>query len=1006
MRALGIIALCIIGSLSVSFPGHAKPRKSDAARFTDQAIKLKKEGDYAAAARMAERALTASEKSFGPTHQNTLQTLINLAGFYKDQGRLADAERIEKRAISVTEQKYGATSVQVATELIRLNNIYTSSARYAEAEPLLNRVLAIREKHFGPDHPEVARALGFLSYIVWMQGRYSAAEEADRRALAIFEKKFGPVHADVAKKVLSLATVYRDQQRYQEAEPLFKRVLEIREKLFGADSSTFAEALKALGDLYLREQRYDEAETVLIRALTIDERTVGVSHRFVAADCTSLGELYSDQHRFTEAEAYYKRALAIFQSGLRQVQPDFVAAAQNNLANVYYQTRRLNEAEPLYNAALAIEEKLLGSRNHRIAKTLNNLAAVYRDQARYSEAEALYMRAFQIAERTFGPDFPGLSGHLDHLAALYARQKRYGEALPFAQRDIATGHASAPVVLDVLYGAARDGYLAREVALDESLAIVEQSTQNTAAAAIKKLGMRLAAGSGRLADLIRQEQDLTAEAGRLEKAILSAVTREQSQRDPAVEQNLRQRLVIIARDKSTIQQTIGREFPKHVEFSRPTPLKTRDVQSLLTGDEALVIFAPGRDDTTFVFALTSDSFDWKVIPISPGSLSQRVSIFRSGLDIDIRELNRGLARVDELLNPISEESKAFNLGYAHDLYKTLLAPVDHLIQPKKDLLIVPFGALTALPFHLLVSEPSTNSDEHIDFETYRHAAWLIKRHTVSILPSIASLRALRVAKSQTHPVKPMVGFGDPVFNPNEQLITSAGGSTASPLMTAQKRSFSDYWKGIGVDRSLLSQALARLPETAFEVEQIADKLGASRDDIHLRQSASETTLKSLRLSSYRIIYFATHGLVAGDIKGLAEPSLVLTIPARPSDVDDGLLTASEIAQLSLNADWIVLSACNTIAGDKPGAEALSGLARAFFYAGAKALLVSHWAVESRAAARLATSTFEHLQSDPTIGRAEALRRAMLSYLADTSDPKNAYPAFWGPFAIIGEPRGH
>jgi len=109
-----------------------------------------------------------------------------------------------------------------------------------------------------------------------------------------------------------------------------------------------------------------------------------------------------------------------------------------------------------------------------------------------------------------------------------------------------------------------------------------------------------------------------------------------------------------------------------------------------------------------------------------------------------------------------------------------------------------------------------------------------------------------------------------------------------------------------------------------------------------------------------------------------------------------------VAQLKLNADWVVLSACNTIAGDRPGAEALSGLARSFFYAGARALLVSHWAVDSEAATRLTTSTFDRLKSDPKIGRAEALRQAMLGYLGDSSSPKNAYPAFWGPFALIGE----
>jgi CHAT domain-containing protein len=222
------------------------------------------------------------------------------------------------------------------------------------------------------------------------------------------------------------------------------------------------------------------------------------------------------------------------------------------------------------------------------------------------------------------------------------------------------------------------------------------------------------------------------------------------------------------------------------------------------------------------------------------------------------------------------------------------------------------------------------------------------------------------------------------------------------------RGYGAFYRGGLADVAMLSEALPALPETADEARAVARSLGGSDRDVVLGASATETALKQADLSKFRVLYFATHGLLAGEVEGYArigaEPALVLSLPATATELDDGLLTASEAAQLRLNADWVVLSACNTAAGDTPGAEALSGLARAFFYAGGRSLLVSHWPVGSDSAVALMTLLFDKAAADTTERPAEALRQAMLSVMASPENPEWANPAFWAPFVLVGEPR--
>lgn len=817
-------------------------------------------------------------------------------------------------------------------------------------------------------------------------GKYSQAVPLAQQLLADMEKAHGPDHRDVAASLNNLALLYGSRGQDADAEPLYKRALAILEKVYGLDSSEVAPELNNLAALYQRQERYADAGPLFKRALAIREKSLPSGHPDLGQSLNNLATLYEKQGRHADAEPLFKRSLVIYEKSAGPEHPA-VATLLNNLGQVDKVQGRYAEAEPLIKRSLAIREKVLGSDHPDVARSLNNLADLYERQSRYSDAEPLYRRALAIRERAVGPDHPDTATSTNNLALLYRTEGRAADALPLAQKLIANGRAQLRVALPVLFDAQQQQLLPAERALDDALDAIQRGAQSSAASAVNKLAVRLAAGNDRLAELVRRDQDLAAEADALDKSIVAAVSKERSKRDAAAEQRTKARLAVISTERASLQKALAAEFPDYAALSNPPPMTGAEIQALLSGDEAMVLFAVA-DKESYVFALTRESFDWKPLPLGAEALSRKVAAFRRGLDV---------ANASDA----SGKSGLFDLAFAHELYAALLGPVEPLTKDKRSLLVAPSGALTALPFHLLVTDkPHAAIPEKID--GYRDAAWLLKRQAVSVLPSVASLKSLRAFARKDHGVKPMTGFGDPLFNPAQEGSGDKRAATKTAARGVTTSAYTDFWRGAGVDRGKLALALPQLPDTADELNAVAKDLGVAASDIHLGSEASETTVKRAPLADYGIVYFATHGLVAGDVKGLAEPSLALSIPKQPSEFDDGLLTSSEVAQLKLNADWVVLSACNTIAGDKPGAEALSGLARSFFYAGARALLVSHWAVDSEAATRLAIATFDRLKSDPKLGRAEALRQAMLGYLADPSSPKNAYPAFWGPFALIGE----
>jgi tetratricopeptide (TPR) repeat protein len=1007
------------------------PDHPDVATFLNNlALLYNNQGRYAAAEPLYKQALAIRQKVLPPDHPYIALSLNNLAVLYFDQGRYADAEPLYGRALAIREKALRSDHPDVATSLNNLASLYYHQGRYAESEPLYKRALAIREKALGPEHPDVATSLNDLAEVYRAQGRYADAEALYRRALAIYEKAVGSDRPEAARALANLAMLYDNQGRFADAEPILKRALAIYEKALGPDNPSVAMSLIDLGELYREQGRYVDAESTLKRALATSEKALGLDHPTVASALNHLAEVYRWQGRYAEAEPLYKRSLAVYEKVLGPNHRD-LAISLGDLASLYSSQGRYADAEPLQKRALAIYEKALGP-DHRnvatslivladlyraqgryaeaedlgrrslalrekaldpnhpdIAQSLSTLALLYNNQGRYAEAEPLYKRALVIYEKVLGSNHPNVANSLSSLASLYVSQGRYADALPPVQTTIGHGRAVPYIALPVLLVAHRDGLMPAGRAQDDALNVAQRAAQSAAAAAVNKLATRLAAGSDRLAGLVRNDQDLAAEAETLDKAILAAVSEETAKRDAAAEQRVRDRLAEIAKQRVTLQGVLRAEFPDYAALSNPQPLSVDEIQALLSDGEALLLFATG-EKASYVFAVTRQRATWKPIPLGTAALSSRVAAFRRGSDI------AALRQSAESGKPV-----LFDLGLANDLYVDLIGPVEEVIKDARHLVIVPAGPLTSLPFHLLVTEkPATAIPQLKDIASYRDAAWLIKRQAVSVLPALASLKALRQVARRNSGAKPMVGFGDPVFDPAERAKALA--ERRARTRVAVTRGYGDFWQGANIDRAKLARYLPSLLDTADELKAVAKNLGAATGDLHLGSDASETVVKRTALADYRVVYFATHGLVAGDVEGLAEPSLALTLPKQPTELDDGLLTASEVAQLKLNADWVVLSACNTAAADKPGAEALSGLARAFFYAGARALLVSHWSVDSEAAARLTTSTFALMKSDPKLGRAAALRNAMLAYMNDRSSPLNAYPAFWGPFSIIGE----
>jgi len=784
---------------------------------------------------------------------------------------------------------------------------------------------------------------------------------------------------------LALDTAYIEakQGRLAEAEADARRALLARLKDQGKYNASVPIYIGGLAGVLVDQGRYPEAEQLMRVALDIN-RQVGVADDSgtVVHELATLATILNLQRKRDEAIAVYKqidKATAQWDPRLRE-SLDLNGSRINSL----YAAGQFDRGVATAQALLKRQTPRFGETSYDVANTRGNLAVGYMRLGKDADAKREFDMALPILIAGARE-----SADTDNAAMLALRSDRLQAYI----EDYIVLLSRMPIAGD------------DDAAAVQTFALADSVRGQTVQHALAESSARAQIKDPALAELVRQEQDLGKQVNAQLGTLNNALALPSAQRDENGVKALNVAIANLRSERDKLRAEIANRFPSYANLIAPKPPSVAEIKAILKPNEALLSFYFGRN-ASFVWAVPKDGkVAFAVIPATAADIQTAIHRLRKSLEPDVSTIS---------------EIPPFDLAAAYQLYSRLLKPVEPGWKQAKSLIVVTNGALGLLPLSLLPTAPvEAQDDKGLPFSGYRNVPWLARSHAVTLVPSAAALRELRQLPPGPAAREPFIGFGDPYFSP-EQAADAAADEQAKPVQVASneaatttrgmplKRRSSPHIEG--VSSAELAQ-LPRLPDTRAELIAIAKALNLDPAKVlHLGKDANEQAVETTDLSHYRVIDFATHGLVPGELNGLTQPALALTAPAVAGVPGDGLLTMEKILALKLDADWVVLSACNTAAGAGAGAEAASGLGQAFFYAGTRTILVTNWSVHSASARELVSDLFHRQSVDPTLSRAEALRQAMLALLdgkgfTDAGGKmvfSYAHPLFWAPYTIIGD----
>ena len=917
-----------------------------------------------------QRVLAIRER-LAPDSLELADVLANLGRGASDRRELASSAAYHTRALAIRETRV-PDSLDVAGSLDAVAMVARQRGDLDTAEPLQKRALTIRET-LSPNSRNVAASLANLGNLAWRRGELGSAEAYYRRTMPILEK-LAPNSFDAAGLLNNLGNVAWARGELASAEAFYQRAMVIQEQL-APGSLDVAMSLSNLGNVALGRGELAGAEASFKRALALRETLAPDS---LSETLTGLGEVARRRGAFAEAEAFYSRALAIEE----KLGPDgfAVALAYNNLGDVARARGDLAVAERHYARAMGIQERLSPD-SLDLATTLSNLGATVRARGDLGAAAADIERALRIrAKRAPGSEVEAESLHALGLISRKTNQiqlaadqfRRSIDALESQVGKLGGGQETQSGFIAQFSVYYRDyiDLLIEQNRLTEAFHVLERSRARTLLTMLAERDLVFSADVPEDIDNERKRMAWEYDQAQARLAQLNPLT-EQSQID-----GLLTRLRELRDRQSNVADRIRQQSPRLAALQYPQPLNSTAVQAALDPGTVLLSYSVGADKS-YVFVLTA-GVGITVHPLGVGEAQLRDEIGRFRAVIGRAEL--GATSLTGLVD----------LG--RRLYDVLIQPAAGALEKATRVLVVPDGPLHVLPFAALV--------RGVDVKTTRAQRdwqYLVEWKPIHVVVSATVYDETRreppnrQAKKQP---KTLIAFGDPKYPP----VASATDEKALDSQDA-------------IVRSMLTRGyrLTPLPATNGEVAAIAE-LYRGRADRYLGEAATEERAKGVAKDA-RYLHFASHGLL--DERFPLNSGLALTIPADVKEgQDNGILQAWEIFErVRIDADLVVLSACETGLGKEMGGEGLVGLTRAFQYAGARSVLATLWSVADETTASLMKRFYGHLRA----GRSKdaALRQAQLDLIRGTivvQDEETrtrldaSHPFYWAAFQLNGDWR--